>query len=145
MKTSALVICLLGASAKISAEEKAVVAQIKSEIATQNLMMKSASIDQTKVQLVETKVEDLINDVITDVTAQKADEDVLNKALIKKVTTEWPVTNKAVEDAYETAFDGLRTNFNYTLSGGIASVKVENNDSVVSAFKTAYVKDVAAG
>jgi hypothetical protein len=145
MKTSALVLCLLGANAKISSEEKAVVAQIKSEIATQNLMMKSASIDQTKVQLVESKVEDLINDVITDVTNQKADEDVLNKALIKKMSTEWPVTNKAVEDAYSTAFDGLKTNFNMTKTGDMVYVKVDNNDSVVSGFKTAYDKDMAAG
>jgi hypothetical protein len=61
------------------------------------------------------------------------------------IMDDWVPTSENVNDLYEDAFDVLQNNTAITNAGGWGTLKVNNNDSVVKAFKDAYTADVASG
>jgi len=61
------------------------------------------------------------------------------------IMDDWVPTSKKVNGLYEDAFDILSNNTAVTNAGGWGTLKVNNNDSVVNAFKDAYTADVASG
>jgi len=128
MKTSAYVLALLVADASAN---------------WNSTSTKSISIDQYKVDDVTQKVGTLVNDVLNDTKTYEKEKKALGQAFVANVMTNWTKNNKKVEDSYVSAFNNFRNNLNFSQNGEWSTIKVENDDNVVKAFKSAYDQDVA--
>lgn len=127
MKTSAYVLALLVADASAN----------WNSTSTQKI-----SIDQNKVDDVTQKVGTLINDVLNDTKTYEKEKKALDQAFVANVMTNWTKNTKKVEDDYVSAFNNFRNNLNFTQNGDWATIKVDNDDSVVKTFKKANHQDL---
>jgi hypothetical protein len=127
MKTSAYVLALLVADASAN----------WNSASTQKI-----SIDQNKVDDVAQKVGTLINDVLNDTKTYEKEKKALDQAFVANVMTNWTKNTKKVEDDYVSAFNNFRNNLNFTQNGDWATIKVNNDDSVVKTFKKANYQDL---
>ena len=103
------------------------------------------TVQEKKVNAAAQAVADAIMEIEDDISNYSDDRELINDNMYATIMDDWVPTSENVQGMYEDAFDILSNNTAVTNAGGWGTLKVNNNDAVVSAWKDAYTADVASG